>query len=214
MSTHTRSLYDKDSTDLNITNSTKVLKYKLDPVYSERCDPCFPLTMGVLSKQGVSYDKSKNIIDMETDLFNINRPLSKNPQSQYHSKCPNNCAMKINKCDKCKNTLYHFSECSFQNENTRLDNPSINLREVKINRFEPFSLCLNPQNIEHIERPSSFWINNRILNKDNYVPRFSKPTDQTVFLPKPIFGECNEYKTTCVYPIKPLNNNQKILRLV
>jgi hypothetical protein len=66
-------------------------------------------------------------------------------------------------------------------ENTRLSNPSCNLRGTGWNRWE--WLCQDPQ--ERVEIPFDYNINNRLVVRDNHRPLIPKPLDQSAALPKP-----------------------------
>jgi hypothetical protein len=211
--THTRNKFDNQTTKMSISDLTKVLKYKLDPTYTEICHPCFPTEAGCISKQGISYNNNKSIIDIESDLFNIGQKLVKDPSTKHKSDCINNCSMKYDKCDKCKkNNLFHFPSCEMKSENSRLFNPVSNLKIININRFLPLSQCLDIQNIKNIDYVDNTMINNRLLSKDNHKTVYKIPINQTDCLPKPSIDiRCNMYKSYCVNPIISLNKNYQLI---
>lgn len=203
-----RSKYDQDYIKTDLKQSTAPLEYSLDPNYSERCHPCFPMESGLLGKQGVSYDSTKPMVDTESDLFNLNRLLSKDPKQKYIPNCMNdNCVGVISGCDQCQPKLYHFPTCNIKTNSTRLSNPISNLKETGINRFQP--ICLNPQDPSRWEYPGEIGINYRMVVKDNHVPCIPHPIDQSDALPKGGDLPCDLTHPTCNAPILPLNNYRK-----
>jgi hypothetical protein len=134
----TRAKYDKEYLNVDLKQSMRPLEFSLDPNYSERCDRCLPTEVGWLGKQGVSYDSTRPMVDTESDLWNIGRPLSKDVH-RYHPTCiKGDCIGVMNDCDKCQPSLSHFPLCEMKNESTRLSNPpSLSRRLVSIvsNRF-------------------------------------------------------------------------------
>ena len=66
-------------------------------------------------------------------------------------------------------------------ENTRLSNPSCNLRGTGFNRWE--WLCNNPQ--ERVLIPFDVNVSNRLVVKDNHRPVIPTLIDQTSILPTP-----------------------------
>jgi len=207
--TWTRLKNDQEYMQTDIKQSTAPLGFALDPSYAERCDPCFSSEIGWIGKQGVSYDNKTPIIDTESDLFNLSRPLSKDPQFKYQPKCiTKDCIGVIGGCDTCQPNLYHFKECHNKNEYTRLSNPVSTLKETGINRFQP--ICLNPQDPSRWEHPGEIGINYRMVVKDNHVPCIPHPMDQTCALPKGGNLPCELIHPTCSAPITPMNNYRKI----
>ena len=75
-----------------------------------------------------------------------------------------------------------FPDCSqLETEDTRLSNPSANLRGTGWNRWE--WLCQDPQDKVHI--PFDYFINTGIVERDNHRPCIPTPLDQTIGLPQP-----------------------------
>ena len=74
----------------------------------------------------------ENITDIESEIKNITRPLSNIPQQQYN---PDN----VNK----KQEIIHYKDGGFNQQDTRLNNNSFELKGVGINRWEP--LFFDPQ---------------------------------------------------------------------
>ena len=135
------------------------------------CDNCLNDNPRVINqKKGVSLNSNVDWrfyygpVDVESDLFNLNRNLSRCPSKKYEPNCdPNSCTNQgeicgtgvIESCNDPKNplrnswnrpgdnNLVNFKNCFFPTEDTRLSNPSTNLRGTGWNRFE--TLCHNPQ---------------------------------------------------------------------
>ena len=89
-------------------------------------------------------------VDVESDLFNINR----------------NSWNRVN-----DNNLTNFENCYFETEDTRLSNPNSNLRGTGINRFN--HLLFDPQ--QQCMFPGEYLTSTRIVFKDNHRPCVTKP---------------------------------------
>ena len=77
--------------------------------------------------------------------------------------------------------MKHTRDCDNWVENTRISNPSCNLRGTGWNRWE--WLCENPQ--ERVLMPFDTNISNRLVVKDNHRPVIPKLIDQNPILPSP-----------------------------
>lgn len=202
---YSRNKYDQDLHKTDIRQSTAPLMYALNPIYAEICNPCLPVEVGYVSKQGVSYDSSKPMVDTESDLFNMNRLLSRDPSHLYQPHCTDKkCVGIIGGCDNCQPKLSHFPICDIRYESTRLSNPTSNFKGTGINRFQP--LCLNPQDRSRWEHPMEVGINYRMIAKDIYVPRIPHPIDQSDSLPKGGSMPCEKTQPTCGAYTAPLHN--------
>ena len=105
--------------------------------------------------------------------------------TRKNSRCPTE---KYNPCEDDKvvygkscvsEGLKHTSDCNNWVENTRLSNPSCNLRGTGWNRWE--WLCTDPQ--ERVFRPYDWNIQSRTVVKDNHRPCIPTLIDQTPTLP-------------------------------
>lgn len=131
-------------------------------------------------------------VDVESDLFNINRRSSSCPSNKYTPNCdPKNfnnqgepCGSGvIQSCNKNNselrnpwnrandNNLTNFENCYFQTEDTRLSNPNSNLRGTGINRFNP--LLFEPQ--DKCMFPGEYLTSTRLVFKDNHRPSVVSP---------------------------------------
>lgn len=202
-----RNKYDKELYNIDVKQSTAPLVHILDPTYTENSHRCLPNEVGYVSKQGVSWDSSRPIVDTESDLFNLNRILTKDPSYKYRPACTHgDCIGVINECNQCQPKLQHFNLCNdHRYECTRLTNPVSNLRSTGVNRFQP--LNLNPQDPTRWQHPGEIGINYRMIVKDNHVPHIPKPLDMSSVLP--VGGEipCQPITNGCYPPIVPLHNH-------
>lgn len=128
-------------------------------------------------------------VDVESDLFNINRRSSSCPSNKYTPNCgPNDCKNQGEPCgagvlEGCTNNnrnswnrpndnnLTNFQNCYFETEDTRLSNPNSNLRGTGINRFN--HLLFDPQ--QQCMFPGEYLTSTRIVFKDNHRPSVAKP---------------------------------------
>jgi hypothetical protein len=163
------------------------------------CDNCLNDNPRIINqKNGVSINSNvdwrfyNGPVDIESDLFNLNRTASRCPTNKYLPDCDKDaCSNQGELCgsgviESCKNSkndlrnswnrpndnnLVNFPNCFFPTEDTRLSNPSTNLRGTGWNRFDP--ICKNPQ--ENITFPGQSMTSTRILVKDNHRPSVVLP---------------------------------------
>lgn len=207
----TRTKYDQGSFTRDTQQATYRINYMLDPNYAEQCKQCRPLDW--IGKQGVSYNNTQPMIDTESDLLNLNRILTRDPNYKYAPNCTNceDCpegypcgAGATNSCKNCQPSLHHFPICDIKHEYTRTSNPSATLKETGVNRFDP--ICLNPQDRSRWEHPGATGINYRLVVKDNHIPCIPHPIDQTPALPKGGDLPCELTIPTCSAHIAPMHN--------
>ena len=130
-----------------------------------QCNNCLNENPRIISqKNGVSLNGNTDWrfyagpVDVESELFNITHSASR---------CPRN---ELSKGTHEK--LINFPNCSFPTEDTRLSNPSTNLRGTGWNRFDP--LCMDPQ--QHITFPGTYATSTRLVFKDNHRPSVVQPS--------------------------------------
>ena len=189
--------YDTGAYSQELNQSVGPGVYKLDePKIS--CQECYPYPPSIrLQSQGNSIDKTKFLIDVDSELLGLNRRKSKDPSKNYVPCCPESLCTSGQPCGQgvignCKkknlkngqrypdDNLHHFKDCFIPAEDTRLSNPACNLRGTGWNRWE--WLCNNPQ--ERIEIPFDYNISNRIIVKDNHRPCIPNLIDPEQALPK------------------------------
>lgn len=192
--------YDPVTYETDLYQSTRPLRYHLDPVYANPCGQlCRPGDVGYISRIGASIDKSHSLIDTDSELKLLNYRASKSPQHQYHPKSIGKHGCKtgypglgaggvqfeVLDQDKCRDASdkWHPAECNkLRTEYTRISHPTCDLKGTGVNRFQP--LCLDPQHPSRWEHPSEIGINYRLVAKDNHRPCIPKPMSQTSALPK------------------------------
>ena len=159
------------------------------------CNTCLNDNPRVINqKNGVSLNSNvdwrfySGPVDVESDLFNLNRTAP----NKYVPNCsPNSCPNQGEPCgagvmESCSdpknplrnpwnrpgdNNLVNFPNCFFPTEDTRLSNPSTNLRGTGWNRFDP--LCKDPQ--ANVTFPGQYMTNTRLVVKDNHRPSVVPP---------------------------------------
>ena len=190
--------YDTCSYQHKLAESVGTGEYMLTepPNVSE---PCFAESPQIrLQRQGVSVSQNMPLIDVDSELMNLTRPATNCPSRKY---IPN--GKQCNESEKlndAKKNLVHGNECFFQVEDTRLSNPSCNLRGTGWNRWE--WLCLDPQ--ERVLMPFDYNISNRIVVKDNHRPCVPKPIDVSISLPTGTNMPCSSnIVPTCGVPTGP-----------
>lgn len=166
-----RRLYDGGKMTDDLRVQTGPGRYQLDapPQY---CNATYaPEPTVRLQKWGAAQNSQYAKTDVESDLFNINRPTTKNISGQY-----NPATDKINKA-----AVVPVKEESFPNTFSRLADPPCTLRGSGWNRWE--YLCDNPQ--ESVMVPFDWNVTSRLQQKDQFRPCIPKPIDSATLLPAP-----------------------------
>jgi hypothetical protein len=123
------------------------------------CNNCFNPNPSIINqKTGVSINNNvdwrfySGPVDIESELLNLNKRASRCPEEK-------------NSLGNLENDkLFNFPNCYFPTEDTRLSNPSTNLRGTGWNRFDP--LCHDPQ--YQISFPGESMTPTRLVVKDNH----------------------------------------------
>jgi len=141
------------------------------------CEDCFSKDPQlIIQRAGASVAKNVPMVDVDSELMNINRKLSNCSSNEF--------IPKFNKDGEIDNSLEQtdFRDCGIPTtENTRLSNPACNLRSTGFNRWE--WLCNDPQ--ERVLIPFDVNVSNRLVIKDNHRPVIPTLIDQTSILPTP-----------------------------
>jgi hypothetical protein len=82
-----RLIYDDCSYSQELSQTTSILSYQLDPNRYYNCNACRN-SFGLLGGNNVSIAANGNLVDIESDLKGI-RPLSKCAQLKHINPCPN-----------------------------------------------------------------------------------------------------------------------------
>jgi hypothetical protein len=161
-----RRQYDgcKTSDDLRVTTGPG--RYQLDapPMYCNASYAPEPTTR--LQKWGNSLNSAYIKTDVESDLFNINRPTTKTTCGNYDPR-----ANAVNSADPVK-----AKDSEFPQTHSRLVDPPCTLRSSGWNRWE--WLCQNPQ--EGVMIPFDNMVTTRLASKDSYRPCIPKPVPSAV----------------------------------
>lgn len=177
--TFNRLTYDPPAYEYKVRQSVAPLKYRLFPMSNSRCDPCRMTDVGLLGRTGVSLTHQKPLVDVDSNLKNLQIKATDAPSELYQPQCA--CGNDVDSCRECSNN-FHFRECSINRDWTRLSNPiCVSGRELGINRFQP--LCLNPQDPQRWEQQAEVGINYRMVAKDNHVPKIPQLLDQSALFP-------------------------------
>jgi hypothetical protein len=167
-----RRTYDgcKTSDDLRVTTGPG--RYQLDAP-PQFCNAAFvPEPTTRIQKWGAAQNADFAKTDVESDLFNINRPTTKTVCNQYDP-----AKDKIN-----KGSATNAKEQSFPQTFSRLVDPPCTLRSSGWNRWE--WLCDNPQ--EGVMMPFDNYVTTRLAAKDQYRPCIPKPINSTTILANPM----------------------------
>jgi hypothetical protein len=81
----TRTTYDQCAYNKDLSQSTSTLNYLLDPNKFYNCNDC-RVEFGLLGGNNVSLTQS-NMVDLESDLFNITRQYSTCPERKFLPRC-------------------------------------------------------------------------------------------------------------------------------
>ena len=139
-----------------------------------------------VQKSGAALDKQNNLVDVHSNLLNLNVKREKNAQHNHIANCEDMCdsgypcgqgvvAKCVNKqCGDMKNTnLRKGKECFIPVESTRLSNPPCTMRGLDTFRID--YLCIDPQ--KNLEMPFKHNTSVRLYEKDNYVPCNNVPVN-------------------------------------
>ncbi len=170
-----RLYYDTCEVKTQLKESLRPGEYQVDPPTIERCYPSDPSIR--LQKTGNSVSNTHHLVDVHSELWGITRHNSRCPTEKY-TPCDSSKVVYGKEC--VTEGLKHENDCDNWVENTRLSNPSCNLRCTGWNRWE--WLPTNPQ--ERVFRPYEWNIDSRTVFKDNHRPCIPTPLDQTPTLPK------------------------------
>lgn len=166
-----RLIYDEGAYQKQLNESTGVGQYKRTPHSRFLEGACFDAEPGRYNK-AVTHPRNVAIVDVESELHNLNRKYSKNPLRNYP----------YVKGD----TSHHYApscDMTLQSKYGRLDDQVPNREQsIQVPRFE--SLALNPQLQHRIHDNSYIGRNTRLWERDNYKPFIHDPICQKPAFPK------------------------------
>ncbi len=192
------------------------------------CDYCYPWAPTVrLQYGGDSIDRSRALVDINSELLNINKPASKCPEKRWVSQNVkngykfnnstrkslknikedfSNPSMGDNRCNSKDGNLTNWKDCFYHSIESRYVTPASTLRGTGFDRWE--WLCFNPQ--EKAAIPFDCYIPNRIVVKDNHRPCIPTPIDYRPLLPVATHQECEKTTPVCANPTNPRSINCKV----
>jgi hypothetical protein len=159
MSTHfsfTKSLYDECNLTKKDQESTGAFKWITDSVYENK-DSCYVNSSPFMHNQFRNIPASS--IDVENDLRNQTRLLSKCPSSRFDPNKVTNDNKFTSKLEDCKSN-------NLVPEYTRINKPCNIFSGISINRFHP--LCEDLQDVNKIQSNSYIGTNTRLQVKDAF----------------------------------------------
>jgi hypothetical protein len=168
-------LYDDCNLQKKYQESTSQFKWITDNV-KESNDACYVNQSPFMHKQFKSIPFNK--IDIESDLRNRNRPLSRCPEARFDPTKLENCkdCQECNLglpcgCNHCRQTKHEneLKDCSNNGlvpEYTRINKPCNIFSGITINRFNP--LCEDLTSLDKIHSNSYIGTNTRNLIKDAF----------------------------------------------
>jgi hypothetical protein len=169
----TRIGFDEDAYQQQLYESTASGRYNLASYSTYRDDTCFQSTpeIHVAGRKQLRISDMHDQVNIESDLFNLNRKDSKNPRNKYP----------YVKRDYNKPQMKECTKTSLERSYPLLEAPSFKReQQIQVKRFE--SLCLNPQQMNRIRSNHFIGLNTRLYNRDNYVPKVPQ-TKATSALP-------------------------------
>ena len=169
----TNSLYDDCNLEKKKQESLAPFNWVTDPLYQNSQDVYVNASPFIQNQYKTVPSKG---IDIDTDLKNMNRPLSRCPEAKF------NPVVNCKACEKCDQGLpcgcLHCQETKFQNklneaqnpslvpEYTRINKPCNIFSGISINRFHP--LCEDLQDSNKIQSNSYIGTNTRLQVKDAF----------------------------------------------
>ena len=158
----TRQIYDQSAYEQDLSQWRGPSRYYLEPSTTHRGNlTCFQSIPEMHASTGQYRISDKNdMINIESDLYNLNRPATKDQYLKYpyinpqYSNQPS-----MGECSDAQDTfnlLYPKLEHSQFNRE----------KQIHIPRFE--SLCLNPQDLKRIRSNNVIGLNTRLYNRDRY----------------------------------------------
>ena len=180
--------YDTDAYQYGLKENEKAINYTVNR--PKICDVCRPPHPGYIAGNGVSLDPNRPLVDVESDLKNIDRLNSDCPSKKYKPFCPKaeNChegypcgGGVVAGCLDAQPRMAHLPACEMYPVETRTTHPICSYRGIGWDRTE--ALCINPQDRGNWEHPGEIYINYRLVVKDNHRPCIPKPISDEPLLP-------------------------------
>lgn len=168
-----RNTYDPKAYNHQLEESLKAGKYNLLSDYGNNSGKCFRTNPGSHIGHSGLLEVGK-IVDAESDLYNLNRRLTKDPKKQFpflgvaeQHVFPEMCGNPPN----------------FETKHSMLDSPRPN-RGKPILKHHYETLCRDPQKLTRIHDNSYIGMNTQLWERDNYKPKLPTPLPQGLVLPQ------------------------------
>jgi len=169
----TRKIYDKGAYTQDLYEWTKPQQYLLLPESTHRGPrTCFYERPEMLAAAKTLRISDKNdMVNIESDLYNLNRPNSKNPLAHYPF-------IKQDYQNPPKYPTCKSQQEDFDINYPKLDGSQWNRgKQIQVQRFE--SLCLNPQKLSRIRSNNIIGTNTRLYYRDTHIPNIPHTKNQT-----------------------------------
>lgn len=157
----TRQIYDQPAYQQDLYQWTSPEQYYLMPTSTHlgkaTCFQEIP-EMHAANKQ-LKFSDPNQMVNIESDLFNLNRRNSKDQYTKYPFVNPHYPHKPLDVCGENNdfNIMYPKLEGSQFNRE----------KQIHVQRFE--SLCLDPQRLNRVRSNNVIGLNTRLMNRDNYT---------------------------------------------
>jgi len=166
----TRQTYDDGYYKQDLYQSTEPSRYMLLPETTHRPDTCFQETPEIHAANGqYKISSSNDMVNVESDLRNLNRKASKDPRAHYPYVKPtygNQPSMGVCTTTELSRVYPLLDGNQFNRE-----------QQIQVPRFE--SLCLNPQQLSRVRSNNFIGLNTRLFNRDKSEPNIPTPETTT-----------------------------------
>jgi hypothetical protein len=171
--TFTRNEYDKVFFDMEVKQSENVGNYILSDYYSHpQKSVCFQPGVELYGQdQQLDISKTNNMVNIESELQNINRKFSKDPKKQFPFVKSNTNNPKLATCNQNLITKY-----------SRLEGPTFK-RGVAFGDVNFDVPIMNPQLLSRIHSNTYVGENTYLTEVDSYKIKTETPLDVTTSLP-------------------------------
>ncbi len=170
-----RQIYDPLAYRQDLYESTKPLDYLLleESTYRGKNATCFQEIPEMhADNKTFRISNADDMVNIESDLMNLNRPNTKNPQAKYPFIKPgySNPPGPLRVC--------HSQGEDFNIVYPKLDGTQFNRsKQIHVQRFE--SLCLNPQKMNRIRSNNVIGLDTRLYNRDTHKSHKPTTTNKT-----------------------------------
>lgn len=146
--------YDPETYQRDLNESMSQGQYQMFNGYGQHQSSCM---MTAPSQQSHRQYSISQIVDQESELKNLTRPLTKNPMEEYPFK-----QSKVN-----FNSTLPDCGPDTESQHSRYA-PFTERRDIQIIRNNNEGLCVNPQSLNRIPSNTRSGMNTRLLYRDNY----------------------------------------------